>query len=330
MTVRTAPHPPRRRALPWPRTLRWSGPWRRALPLLCAILFSVVACGPEAGSPGTVVEGTVGAVCSLQVPFGVSPDGHRLLFAEESGDLVLVDLQSGERRVPEVSPEARARIDGGRPPDLQTLCWSADGTEAVLQGPALPSTDPAQPRIPNVFSLPVGTSSLEASVPTLGVRASAQCESRPGRAWDLWTEGRPVSPGSGRPAGLLEPEAPDPVITRGSRVVQGPGESRARILDAEGRTLVEVRAPRFAPLGAGALITTFAWSPDGSRLAWVDSRTRFGSWGGRTRIHLREADGSSRVLGPSDPGGGSIAWADDSELLACVPGNPGRIVRLHP
>jgi len=295
--------------------------------LVLPCLLTAVGCGAGAGDGSTVtlVEGTVGAACHLQAPFGVSPDGRWLLFGEESGDLALVDLESGERRIPEVSPEARARIEGGREPDLQTLCWSADGNEAVLQGPALASMDPAQPRIPNVFSLRVGEPS-----PTLGVRTSPDCQSRPGRAWDLWTEGRPVSPGSGRPAGLLEPETPDPVITRGSRVVQGPGESRARILDADGQTLVEVRPPRFAPLGAGATITAFAWSPDGSRLAWVSSRTRAGSWGGRTRIQLREADGSSRTLGPDNPSSPRIAWASDTELLACLSDDPGRIVRLHP
>ncbi|MCC5868339.1 MAG: PD40 domain-containing protein [Gammaproteobacteria bacterium] len=271
------------------------------------------------------MEGTLGADCNHRAPFGVSPNGRWLLFAEQSGQLVLVDFESGARQTLEIDTEARARIEGGRPPDLQTLCWSVDGTEAVLQGPALPSPDPTQPRRPNIFSLPVGT-----AVPTLGVRASAECVSRPGRAWDLWTQGRPVSPGSGRPAGLLEPEEPDPTITRGSRVLQGPEERRARILDPEGRTLVDVRPPRFAPLGAGALITSFAWSPDGSRLAWVSSRTRAGTWGGRSRIHVREADGASRVLGPANAGAANIAWASDSALLACLPEDPGRIVRLEP
>lgn len=297
--------------------------WRCLLTLPC--LFAAVGCAPETGSPVTLVEGTLGADCSHRAPFGVSPNGRWLLFSEQSGQWALVDLESAARQTPEIDAAARARIAGGRPPDLQTLCWSVDGTEAVLQGPALPSADPTEPRRANVFSLPVDT-----AVPTLGVRSSGECIPRAGRAWDLWTEGRPVSPGSGRPAGLLEPAAPDPVITRGSRVLQGPDERSARILDAQGRTLVDVRPPRFAPLGAGALITSFAWSPDGSRLAWVSSRSRAGTWGGRSQIHVREADGSSRVFGPATAGAVNLGWASDSVLLACLSEDPGRIVRFSP
>ncbi len=45
-------------------------------------------------------------------------------------------------------------------------------------------------------------------------------------------------------------------------------------------------------------------------------RSRLGSWGGQTRVHLRDADGSVRTLGPAHRQGAEIVWASDTELLA--------------
>ncbi len=305
---------------------------------LCLTLLSVaVGCGASDPAPMTLVEGTEGAVCGYRTQPGVSPDGRWLVFQDEVDGLVVVEMESGERRIPEVEPEAQARIDGGRPPDLLTLCWSADGSEAVLLGSNIPTMDPARPRLPNVFSLSLGDAESRGSVESassgawLRVRESAECESRPGRAWDIWSEGRPVAPGSGgQPTGFPDRDAPDPVVTRGSRVIQGAEERQARIVDAGGQTLAQVRPPLLAPLGGRANLTRFAWSPDGSRLAWVSSRSRLGSWGGQSGLHLREADGRTRTLIPPDRRSPEIVWANDTELLACLPGEPGRVVRLRP
>lgn len=294
-------------------------------PLILTPSLLLVGCGSADEGWGPPMEGTTGVECGYRTPVAVSPDGARLVFNHETDGLQVLDVASGERRPPVVEPEARARIEEGRGPDLLTLCWLDQGSEAVLLGSSIPTMDPAQPRIPNIFSL-----RLDGGSPTLGVRDAAACETRPGRAWDFWTEGRPVAPGSGQPAGFPEYDEPDPVVTRGSRVVQGPDERRARILDADGRTLAQVRPPLLAPLGGRAGIIRFAWSPDGSRLAWVSLQSRLGSWGGQSRVHLREADGSVRTLGPVHRQRAEIVWASDAELLACVREEPGRIVRLLP
>ncbi len=291
-----------------------------------ALLLAAAACtggGEEAWTAR--VEGSEGAICGYRTPVGVSPDSRFLLFEHETEGLVVLDRSAGVRTPPVPTPEARERLEGGRPPDLLTLCWAGDGSEAVLQGSRIPTMDPARPRISNVFSL-----SLVASPPTLEARASTDCATRPGRAWDLWTEGRPVAPGSGHPEGVPDRAPPDPVVTRGSRVVQGAGASRARILGPGGELLAEVSPPRFAPLGGQAGIMAYAWSPDGTRLAWVSLRSRLGSWGGQYRLHLREADGTVRALGPARPRGMEIVWASDTELLACLRDDPGHLVRVLP
>jgi len=286
---------------------------------LCALLLTGCERSLDpAATGGTAVPGTQGVQCDGSRPLAVSPDERWLAFsAARSGTerpaLKLVDLEREAVYVPEPTRTATERISSGHGPNVRTLCWSADSAAAYLSGPSLPvgAADKASVDEDNVGS----ETGSRLAAPARRVRRSnwfAVSTARPGR---LRTVAKSDCIEQARAVWRFgAPQTDVQQVTRGLEIRRESAELIELVLSG-GRVLAAHTTQ--AALSDRIGVSTYTWSPDGRRLAYVITEG-FGMGGAPARAYWVDAVQPDDEPTPLATAVEALIWRNDEELLACV------------
>ena len=96
------------------------------------------------------------------------------------------------------------------------------------------------------------------------------------------------------------------------------GTPEIYVMDADGANLVRLTTDAWVQISPVTKVTSLAWSPDGTRIAFIANR------GGDRRIFVMNADGTDLVrLTDQHAGNGAPAWSSDGRRIAFTSNHSG-------
>lgn len=260
--------------------------------LLCALWLPL--CSAQAALTIEITEGVPGALPVAVVPFGAEGQGAP---PEDIGAIVAADLKRSGRFAPLAEPDLLARPHEGR--EVNFRDWRVLGVEGLVVGKVRATGAgryTVQFQLFNVFQ---ANQLAGYTIPT----TSAEMRRTAHQISDIIYEKLTGEPG-----------AFNTRIAYVTAAGKAPAQTYAlQVADADGHNPQPI-------LGSKQPLLSPAWSPDGTRLAYVSFENK------RAQIYLQEIATGKRELVASYPGlNGAPAWSPDGTRLALTlskDGNP--------
>lgn len=241
----------------------------------------------------------------------------------------LIDLRLATSYTPQADDDAAMRIANQHGPQIHTSCWSADSNTVYIsgndiQGDEIPitSSDPqsdgdqitlrlmAKPtlheKIPNWFAINIEQPDL------MYVVKSPYCIPKPPPAWrfgsdldstpERWFENSP------------ELQRKRERMTRGLQVVQDSNQALS-LQSGDGKVLAKHQTTSF--WSTHISISTYIWSSDGSRIAYVTNEMAGSMTGPDNRAYVVDLNGPAKpewIATDTE----AMYWHGNDTLFACL------------